>query len=364
MADFIKGKELSKQYYFEIVEKIIEENYPTLNYTACFLGYGSDVIGYDDEISRDHMWGPRLKMFLSEGDYASLSGEIQNLLSEELPYSFLGYPTNFSIPDVNDGGVQRLEESNSGKVNHLIEIKTINQYLKDYIGLSDHNKISDFDWLTFCEHRLLALTSGEVFHDDLNINDIREKLRYYPDDIRYYMISSLWSIISEEEAFIGRTGAVDDDLGSRIITTRIVNMLMRICFAIERKYAPYSKWFGTAFKQLDIYSHLNPLLMAVLDCKIWKERELLLCKTFSKINSFYFDQKMILEIEIKIQGYYGRPYQVAFVDDISDVFNGLINNNALRNLDRIGTLNIMTNISGIFDEVQLKNKFKALYNHE
>ena len=39
--------------------------------------------------------------------------------------------------------------------------------------------------------------------------------------------------------------------GRRCIAARLARDLMRLCFLIERRYAPYSKWFGTAFAELD-----------------------------------------------------------------------------------------------------------------
>lgn len=39
---------------------------------------------------------------------------------------------------------------------------------------------------------------------------------------------------------------------------------MQICFLMERQYAPYPKWFGSAFGQLDCASHLKPVLERVL----------------------------------------------------------------------------------------------------
>ena len=64
----MKGLDLSRKYYFECIKPIIQDNVPELEgkYAAALIGYGSDVIGNDDEISRDHEWGPRCHILLSK----------------------------------------------------------------------------------------------------------------------------------------------------------------------------------------------------------------------------------------------------------------------------------------------------------
>ena len=49
-----------------------------------------------------------------------------------------------------------------------------------------------------------------------------------------------------------RCGQCKDEIGSLLICARIAERLMCLCFLYEKRYAPYSKWFGTAFGQLDI----------------------------------------------------------------------------------------------------------------
>lgn len=357
----MKGLDLSRAYYHEIIEGILKKYYPSLKHTACFIGYGSDVIGYDNEMSRDHMWGPRLVLFLSEEDIA-LKDELSKCFSENLPYEFKGFSTNFSAPDIKDHGVRHLKLIDSGQVNHMIEIWTIYDYMKDYLNIDVYKSLSTEDWLTVHEHRLLAITSGDVFHDDLGLKAIRDKLSYYPEDIRWYITSSLWHGISEEEAFIGRCGDMEDDLGSRIITARIVQNIMRICFCIERKYAPYSKWFGTAFKRLSIYPEIGMLLDEALSSDDWEDRQSKICNAYMKVTMHYMDKGLIPNIDIKVVDYYSRPYQVVYGERIAEQFRALIESEEIRNMDLIGPISHITPYGVVSDYHGNSEKLKRLYN--
>jgi hypothetical protein len=55
---FISGLDLAKGYYSEIVGPLLTKHYPDLKYAAALIGEGSDVLGFDTEISCDHDWGP------------------------------------------------------------------------------------------------------------------------------------------------------------------------------------------------------------------------------------------------------------------------------------------------------------------
>ena len=72
---------------------------------------------------------------------------------------------------------------------------------------------------------------------------------------------------------MGRCGDVGDELGSRVVAARLVHDLMLLCFLHERVYAPYSKWFGTAFSRLRCAERLGPVLQAALEGGTWRERE-------------------------------------------------------------------------------------------
>jgi hypothetical protein len=49
-----------------------------------------------------------------------------------------------------------------------------------------------------------------------------------------------------------------------VLVARLVHDLMRLCFLLERRYAPYPKWLGTAFARLEVAATIGPLLAAAL----------------------------------------------------------------------------------------------------
>jgi hypothetical protein len=98
---FIPGLQLSELFYRDVIAPILKTHFPVLNYSAGLLGWGSEVLGYDTPISRDHHWGPRVLLFLSETDFEISREKISRVLSENLPYRFMGYSTHFGIPEAN-----------------------------------------------------------------------------------------------------------------------------------------------------------------------------------------------------------------------------------------------------------------------
>src|SRR5215510_448711 len=128
MPEFIPGLELSEKFYQREVEPILRTTFPGLVYSAALIGWGSEVLGFDTAISRDHHWGPRVLLFLSEADYPKLNRRISKVLSRSLPYEFLGYSTNFSKPEPN--GVRFPVTIKSGPVNHMVNVYTVRSFVR------------------------------------------------------------------------------------------------------------------------------------------------------------------------------------------------------------------------------------------
>ncbi len=360
MGNFIKGMDLCEGFFNEYAKPIIEENFPDLKYSAGLIGYGSDVLGYDDAVSTDHMWGPRFYMFLSETDI-SMKDDIINALSENLPYTYKGYSVNFTEPDPNDCGVQHPEFITEGKVNPLVFIHAFEEYLNEQLGTADLDNISSVQWLAFSEHRLLSLVSGKFFVDGLNCSEKVAKIKYYPDEVKLYMIASNWEIIASEQAFVKRCGECGDAIGSQLVCARIAERLMRLCFLYKDTYAPYSKWFGTAFNHLDIDISIKQTIQAALSANSLTERENNIVKAQAMVADMHNASDLTDVVDYKIESYFGRDIKVIFAGKFAESTADKLKGSALGNVPLIGTLSQFGGLSSFADEKEFYPQIMKIY---
>lgn len=254
------GLGLSRQFY----EQVVGPALTTVPHVACLLGDGSEVLGFDDDVSTDHDFGPRVQVLVrTETDVATA---VSMLAVAALPQFFYGYP------------VQYVDADRSGEPQHQIDVGTTPRFFRERLGWDPGSPGSLRDWLTTPTQRLATLVAGEVFHDpDGLLASRRNVVQWYPEDIWRYVLAASWLRISQEEAFIGRTGSRGDELGSAVIAGRMVRDLIRLTFLLERRWAPYSKWLGIAFKQLSLAETVGPHLDAAVRASSWGEREQSLC---------------------------------------------------------------------------------------
>lgn len=360
MAEFIKGLDLCREFFFEAAKPILDRNFPELKYSAGLIGYGSDVLGYDDEVSRDHMWGPRFYFFPAPAEIGRKE-EIADAFARELPYEYKGYSVNFSTPDPNDNGVQHPELITSGPVNPLIFTQTFDEFLEDELGTSAPDLLTPADWLTISEHRLLSLTAGELFHDGLNLAGRLDAIRYYPEEVRRYRIAANWDIIASEQAFVRRCSDVGDDIGSVIVAARIAERLMRLCFLYAKQYAPYSKWFGTAFARLPVPQELKDALHAALHAPDIRERENELVRAQALTAALHNESGITAPVDFEIETYYGRAIKVIFADKFAEAVLETLTGTALADVPLLDTLSSSAGLSNVTDDKRNYPRIRELY---
>ena len=359
---FIPGIKLNRMFHNDIVRTLMKEYFPRVPYSAALTGPGSESLGFDTPISMEHEWGPRFYLFLSDENHKKYREKIHECLREKLPLEFSGFPVNFE----GYGGTEHIRAMapiKEGPVNHRIFIFTIKSFFQGHLGINPFEKITLTDWLTFTEQSLLLVTAGEVYYDGLGeLDKIREKFSYYPHDIWLYKLLSQWKRCIYDGEITSRCGDVGDNIGSKITAAGLVREMMRLCFIMEKKYAPYSKWLGTAFKKLKKTEKLLPLFENILKEEKWQERVNLFSKCYSILVEIHNNLGIGDKVEAKIDYLYGRPYKVLFTEEIGKSIKKAIKDERVKNLKYpFGTVDQCTDAVLFIREPELRRKLKALY---
>jgi len=232
----MKGLELSERYFFDCGLPLIKEHFPDLvdRVAAGLISSGSEVAGFDDEISRDHNWGPRFILFLSADDKAQFGQQVQEALNRELPKEYSGASiqrTGHQFP-TTPAPVATPEESC--------------QFNTGFSACPENDR----DWLAIPEHRLFEFTAGKVFYEPTPlISPLRDAFAYFPDMVWRKRLSFIWLQLSHC-ANISRTIARGNRVTSHLFLCWALECCMRLAFLLNRKYAPFRKWLYHAFKDL------------------------------------------------------------------------------------------------------------------
>lgn len=87
----IKGLALARAFWEAHGKPMIAERYPEHRgrIAAGLIGHGSDCYGFDDQVSRDHDFGPGFCLWLTAEDHSAIGGRLQADY-DALPREFLG----------------------------------------------------------------------------------------------------------------------------------------------------------------------------------------------------------------------------------------------------------------------------------
>lgn len=359
------GLELSRLFFQEAVKPILDVEFPGLLYSAALIGPGSEVLGFDTQMSTDHGWGPRLLLFLKEEDFQPSRDAIDETLRRQLPHSFRGYPTNFTTPDPNDNGTQHLAATESGPVNHKVEIHTTRCFILSQLNFDISHTIEPADWLTFPTQRLRTITAGAVFRDEAGFQAVRDKFAYYPRDVWLYLLAANWARIGQEEHLMGRAGMVDDEIGSALIGSRLVRDVMRLCFLLERQYAPYPKWFGTAFKGLACAAGLSPHLRGAQLAGDWQERERHLAAAYEQLAALHNALQITEPLPAQVRNFFGRPFKVIALHGFADALRARITDEEVRRIASrrlIGGIDQFSDNTDLLEHTGFRHALRRLYD--
>ena len=240
-SDFenIKGLELSKRYFYDIVLPEFEKSLKDILPLCAFglVGEGSECYGYDDELSQDHDFGPSVCIWLRKDDYLKYKDKINEIL-KTLPKTYLGF--------------QELKESEWG--NNRRGLLNIDDFYFKFIGSANPPQTIN-NWQKIPETALATVTNGEVFIDNLGeFTKIREQLlNYYPEAIRQNKIATRLMNISQHGLYnYVRCLRRNDLVAANQCLYLFVDEVIHLVFLLNRRYKIFYKWANRALLDLKI----------------------------------------------------------------------------------------------------------------
>lgn len=213
------------------------------------VGEGSECLDCDDELSRDHDFGPAFCLWLPEAVLSSRRPEVEALMAL-LPDQFGGYAVRMS------------PATRAGRVGPL----SIEQFYAGFIGLPRAPETWR-EWLGIPETSLAVATNGEVFADNASVfTGIREKLlAFYPEDVRRKKIAARCMIMAQAGQYnLPRCLKRGDTVATLLAKARFAEAAISMIFLLNRRYMPFYKWAGRCVGRLPLLGHECATLLAQL----------------------------------------------------------------------------------------------------
>lgn len=240
----MKGLELSTRFFTEWGLPYIKAQYPALaDRVAAGLCGGSDSIGADDGISRDHDWGPRFLLWLTSDDFSQFGEELSCRINATAPDQFLGF----------------------ARPREAIRVLSVDPWFRKETGHAHPPERWTFDFIT--ESHLYFIKHAPVFHDPLGEFTTRKnEFSLWPTEVFLDRVKKccwcLWHF--GEYNFCSRVSKRDDAIARHTCIASFVEWAMRLCFYLDNDFSLYWKWMSHQFTNTRVGRQIAGALEAIV----------------------------------------------------------------------------------------------------
>jgi len=233
----MKGLEISEAFFREFGEPMLREQFPEWipKIAVGLVGSGSEVLGFDDEVSRDHDFAPGFALFLpSEEEVDRRTAFLLERAYSKLPREFMGFTRPVLSPVGGDRvGVIRMAD-----------------FFTQKVGEPD-GQLSIGAWLRIPSFYLLEAVNGKVFLDGSGaFSAIRAGLRAMPSDVRKKRLAGQLLLMGQAGNYnYGRCVAHGETGAAQLALYEYVRAALSAAFLIVGAYEPYYKWSFRALRE-------------------------------------------------------------------------------------------------------------------
>lgn len=232
------GLSLCRAYYEEVGRPALQSQFAAVwdHIAAGLVGEGSECLGFDDEVSRDHDWGPSFCLWLSNEDYATFGQALQKAY-DGLPQEFRGF---------------RRRETTGGR--GRVGVWRISDFYRSFIGLSRAPETLA-EWIRIPETFLSKATNGQVFTDPAGrFSAIRQSLlAFYPHDVYLKKIAFYAAKMAQSGQYnYKRCLDRQEFVAAQCARYEFIKAAMAMTYLLNKKYMPFYKWAHHGLQFLSI----------------------------------------------------------------------------------------------------------------
>ena len=217
-------------------------------------GSGSECLGFDDMISRDHDFSAGFSMWLTDEDFQEYGIEL-NREYQKLPKDFLGV-------QIQGNGLFASEKFGAIAMTNFFQ-KTIGFPTVPWEWQQ---------WFYTPSQNFLEATNGTVFLDELGLfTEIRRQIKdNFPRDVRLKKLSAHLALMAQSGQYnYMRMAKHSGAIHSEIAIHEFIKHSLQVLFLLVGEFAPYYKWQFKTISKIEkvstIYNKIEDLIM--LSCE-------------------------------------------------------------------------------------------------
>ncbi len=248
----MQGLEIARKFYEEYGKPMLAEQFADVaeRIAAGIAGEGSECLGFDDEISRDHDFDFGFCLWITRADEEAFGFRLERAYGA-LPKEFMG----LCRPPLSPVGGRRRG------------VITVEDFYTRHLGAENAPDCPE-RWLYTPSFSLLAASNGAVFADPLGkLSEVREVLLAgYPEDIRRKKLAAHVILMAQSGQYNyprclsrGETGA------AQLAVFEFVKHAISAIYLLNNRYEPFYKWAYRGMKALPVLGDMGDVLQGLCE---------------------------------------------------------------------------------------------------
>lgn len=294
----MKGLDLARDYYIQCGRPMIQEKFESYasRITVGLCGEGSECFGFDDEISKDHDFGPAFCMWLDR-EVMEKTGERLIAEYEALPAFFGGMPA-------------RRDSRMSG---HRIGVWESGAFYRHFLG-SPEGPQTLIEWLNLPDSYLAVAVNGKIFQEGSgSFLEVRNRLKAgHPEDVRIKKIVARAANMSQAGQYnLPRSLKRGETVAAGLALAEFVRHGMGMIYLLNHRYAPFYKWLHRGLENMEILGETRDLFAKLMDgnagetdrpaAVVWEEKLELVEQICSLVSAEWQRQGLIRHTDLFLQ---------------------------------------------------------------